>query len=87
MHIEEEVLDGEDSKAGREEEVAEASQEAGEKERTELTPVKPQENTLLVSAFSWKQQLKGQEMVEWERVPATMPDDPQVPRNPRDGMF
>lgn len=52
MHIEEEVLDGEDSKAGREEEVAGASQEAGEEERTELTLVKPQENTLLVSTFS-----------------------------------
>ena len=52
VQIEEEVLDGEDSKAGREEEVAGASQEAGEKERTELIRVKPQESTLLVSVFS-----------------------------------
>lgn len=37
VHIEGEVLDGEDSKAGKEEEVGKTSQEAGEKESTELT--------------------------------------------------
>lgn len=35
--IEAEVLDEEDSKAGKEEEVVGTSQEGGEKEKTELT--------------------------------------------------
>lgn len=52
VHTEGEVLDGEDSKTGKEEEVVETSQEAGEKENTELTPVKLQGSTLLVSALN-----------------------------------
>lgn len=37
VHIEGEVLDEEDSKAGKEEEVVGTSQEGGETENTELT--------------------------------------------------
>lgn len=50
--IEAEDLDEEDFKAGKEEEVVEASQENGEKEDTYLTRVKPQEDMLLVGEVS-----------------------------------
>lgn len=50
--IEAEDLDEEDFKAGKEEEVVGASQENGEKENTDLTWIKPQENMVLVGAVN-----------------------------------